>query len=142
MSACHSIDDPWSLLPGFKSDVATFASARGALAEALATRTTASLQLKHQPPHAGLENQGGTCYLNSLIQALFSTEALRRAVLAWRYDADLHGPLVDCLPAQLQLLFARLILSDAAAASTVGLTTSFGWSGFRMFFVLSLGWAF
>jgi hypothetical protein len=73
----------------------------------------------------GLHNQGGTCYLNALLQLLFATPRLRRALLAWRRGGSSGG---GGVPAALQALFARLAAGDAAAASTEGLTAAFGWS--------------
>jgi len=58
---------------------------------------------------------------------------LRRAVFSWSYDAEEHGPITTSLPAQLQLLFGRLRHAAAAAVSTKGLTTSFGWVGAEAF---------
>eukprot|EP01051_Picozoa_sp_SAG22_P001434 SAG22_NODE_56_length_23716_cov_11.146759_13_plen_350_part_00 len=39
----------------------------------------------------GLANQGATCYLNSLVQAMFMLPAFRAAVLSWKYDPAVHG---------------------------------------------------
>ena len=41
------------------------------------------------------------------------------------YVEDIHGPLKDCIPFQLQKLFARLQLSSEMVASTSDLITSF-----------------
>lgn len=32
----------------------------------------------------GLQNQGGTCYMNSLLQALFMTPDFRTMIFKWR----------------------------------------------------------
>uniref|UniRef100_A0A8D2DHR2 Ubiquitin carboxyl-terminal hydrolase 40 n=1 Tax=Sciurus vulgaris TaxID=55149 RepID=A0A8D2DHR2_SCIVU len=61
---------------------------------------------------SGIRNQGGTCYLNSLLQTLHFTPEFR----------------VRVIPLQLQRLFAQLLLLDQEAASTVELTNSFGWT--------------
>ncbi|KNC50447.1 ubiquitin carboxyl-terminal hydrolase [Thecamonas trahens ATCC 50062] len=61
---------------------------------------------------AGLVNQGATCYLNSLLQALYLTPRFRL-----RFSAG-----------TLQKLFARLAVSEKAALDTVELTTSFRWT--------------
>lgn len=34
--------------------------------------------------YAGLANEGGTCYLNSLLQALFMSEEVRKVVYSFR----------------------------------------------------------
>ncbi|CAE7485316.1 Usp47, partial [Symbiodinium sp. KB8] len=76
----------------------------------------------------GLLNQGATCYLNSLVQALFHSRPFRQLVYAWCYDESVHGAAEACIPLQLQRLFARLQLSKRAATSTKALTRSFGWT--------------
>jgi hypothetical protein len=102
--------------------------------------------------HCGLSNQGATCYLNSLLQALFMLPEVRAAV--WACDTGLSGGgvtppsvsgadmsdeelaaarelLGDSIPRQRQMLFARLQLSVRRAVSTVNVTRSFGWGNVR-----------
>eukprot|EP00966_Prymnesium_polylepis_P315445 7288947-Prymnesium_polylepis.1 len=80
-------------------------------------------------PYCGLHNEGATCYLNSLLQALFVLEPVRKAVYAFEYGGEaVHGPADACVPLQLAKLFARMQLSSCHAASTTDLTASFGWS--------------
>ncbi|KAG8184262.1 hypothetical protein JTE90_001081 [Oedothorax gibbosus] len=82
---------------------------------------------------SGIENQGATCYLNSLLQTLLYTPEFKEGLFDLS-DAEL-GSLenrekgrVRIIPLQLQRLFARLLLVDQQAASTTELTDSFGWS--------------
>ena len=83
--------------------------------------------------YRGLRNQGATCYLNSMLQALYLTHSFRRALYSWRHDPNVHPPVAQCPAAQLQRLFARLQLSDRAAVSTTPLTKSFGWNDREVF---------
>jgi hypothetical protein len=80
----------------------------------------------------GLANQGATCYLNSLIQAMYMLPAFRAAVFSWEHDPDLGEESRD-VTRQLQRLFAELALSERCCATTTALTTSFGWSGGQQF---------
>ncbi|XP_027697914.1 ubiquitin carboxyl-terminal hydrolase 40-like [Vombatus ursinus] len=84
---------------------------------------------------SGIQNQGGTCYLNSLLQTLHFTPEFREALFA--LDPEELGSLEDkddpdakvrVIPLQLQRLFAQLLLSDQQAVSTTDLTNSFGWN--------------
>ena len=77
--------------------------------------------------YVGLANQGATCYLNSLVQALFMLPSFRKRVFRFRHNPELHGDEAQCIPAQLQRLFARLRLSNRPYVSTKDLTRSFGW---------------
>eukprot|EP00965_Chrysotila_dentata_P167679 5537478-Pleurochrysis_carterae.AAC.2 len=44
-------------------------------------------------PFAGLSNQGATCYLNSLLQALFVSDEVREEIFRFEYSGKvLHGP--------------------------------------------------
>lgn len=74
----------------------------------------------------GLVNQAMTCYLNSLIQALFMTPEFRNAVYKWKYEGDTEGE-KKSITYQLQKLFLNLQTSPRAAVETTGLTESFGW---------------
>ncbi|XP_068101398.1 ubiquitin carboxyl-terminal hydrolase 40 isoform X2 [Hyperolius riggenbachi] len=83
---------------------------------------------------SGLRNQGGTCYLNSLLQTLLFTPEFREAIFALSTeelgsleDKDEADNKVRIIPLQLQRLFAQLLLVDQQAASTTDLTSSFGW---------------
>ncbi len=52
----------------------------------------------------GLTNQGATCYLNSLVQALYMTPDFRHALFTrFAYDARVHGRAEFCIPLQLQV---------------------------------------
>ncbi|NXX84804.1 UBP40 hydrolase, partial [Urocolius indicus] len=85
---------------------------------------------------SGIKNQGGTCYLNSLLQTLLFTPEFRGNALFSLGPEEL-GTLGDIskpeakvriIPLQLQRLFAQLLLLDQQAASTTDLTESFGWN--------------
>ncbi|XP_055087089.1 ubiquitin carboxyl-terminal hydrolase 40 [Periophthalmus magnuspinnatus] len=85
----------------------------------------------------GIKNQGGTCYLNSLLQTLLFTPEFRGELfslgpeeLGCLEDKDTPGAKesVRVIPLQLQRLFARLLLVDQQSASTAELTGSFGWN--------------
>ncbi|XP_062816190.1 ubiquitin carboxyl-terminal hydrolase 40 isoform X3 [Anolis carolinensis] len=85
---------------------------------------------------SGIKNQGGTCYLNSLLQTLLFTPEFREALFSIGPEElgsleDTHKPesKVRVIPLQLQRLFAQLLLLDQHAASTADLTDSFGWNG-------------
>ncbi|NXO97359.1 UBP40 hydrolase, partial [Certhia brachydactyla] len=84
---------------------------------------------------SGIKNQGGTCYLNSLLQTLLFTPEFREALfslgpeeLGTLDDSKKPDAKVRIIPLQLQRLFAQLLLLDQQAASTTDLTESFGWS--------------
>ncbi|XP_070125607.1 ubiquitin carboxyl-terminal hydrolase 40 isoform X5 [Equus przewalskii] len=84
---------------------------------------------------SGIRNQGGTCYLNSLLQTLHFTPEFREALfslgpeeLGSLEDKDKPDAKVRIIPLELQRLFAQLLLLDQEAASTADLTDSFGWT--------------
>ncbi|KAK3588315.1 hypothetical protein CHS0354_004734 [Potamilus streckersoni] len=83
----------------------------------------------------GINNQGATCYLNSLLQTLLYTPELRESLfclgeedLGCLKDAKKSKTKVRIIPIQLQRLFARLLLSNQQSVKTVELTESFGWT--------------
>ncbi|XP_032355468.1 ubiquitin carboxyl-terminal hydrolase 40 isoform X1 [Etheostoma spectabile] len=83
----------------------------------------------------GIKNQGGTCYLNSLLQTLLFTPEFREKLfslgpeeLGCLEDKEKPGAKVRVIPLELQRLFASLLLVDQQSASTADLTNSFGWN--------------
>ncbi|CAH2106521.1 unnamed protein product [Euphydryas editha] len=73
--------------------------------------------------YIGLKNQGATCYMNSLLQTLFFTNVLRKAVYKIPTVGDDSSRSVAFA---LQRVFYDLQFSDKAVA-TKKLTKSFGW---------------
>ncbi|XP_039754129.1 ubiquitin carboxyl-terminal hydrolase 7-like isoform X2 [Pararge aegeria] len=71
----------------------------------------------------GLKNQGATCYMNSLLQTLFFTNVLRKAVYKIPTSGDDSSRSVAFA---LQRVFYDLQFSDIPVA-TKKLTKSFGW---------------
>lgn len=74
--------------------------------------------------YRGLVNQAMTCYLNSLLQALFMTPEFRNALYKWEFDGNGES---KSIPYQLQKLFVNLQTSPKSAVETTDLTRSFGW---------------
>lgn len=71
----------------------------------------------------GLKNQGATCYMNSLLQTLYFTNQLRKAVYKMPTEADDSSKSVALA---LQRVFHDLQFSDKPVG-TKKLTKSFGW---------------
>lgn len=58
--------------------------------------------------YRGLVNQAMTCYLNSLLQALYMTPEFRNALYKWRFDFNTNIDESKSIPFQLQKLFLNL----------------------------------
>lgn len=71
----------------------------------------------------GLKNQGATCYMNSLLQTLYFTNQLRKAVYKMPTEAD---DSTKSVALALQRVFHDLQFSDKPVG-TKKLTKSFGW---------------
>lgn len=71
----------------------------------------------------GLKNQGATCYMNSLLQTLYFTNQLRKAVYKMPTESDDSAKSVALA---LQRVFYELQFSDKPVG-TKKLTKSFGW---------------
>ncbi|KAJ2946169.1 hypothetical protein O0L34_g5103 [Tuta absoluta] len=78
---------------------------------------------KKHTGYIGLKNQGATCYMNSLLQTLFFTNVLRKAVYKIPTVGDDSSRSVSFA---LQRVFYDLQFSDKPVA-TKKLTKSFGW---------------
>lgn len=78
---------------------------------------------KKHTGYVGLKNQGATCYMNSLLQTLFFTNQLRKAVYQMPTESDDSSRSVALA---LQRVFYELQFSDKPVG-TKKLTKSFGW---------------
>lgn len=78
---------------------------------------------KKHTGYVGLKNQGATCYMNSLLQTLFFTNQLRKAVYQMPTESD---DSVKSVALALQRVFYNLQFSDKPVG-TKKLTKSFGW---------------
>lgn len=78
---------------------------------------------KKHTGNVGLKNQGATCYMNSLLQTLFFTNKLRKAVYMMPTEGDDGSKSV---PLALQRVFYELQFNDKPVG-TKKLTRSFGW---------------
>lgn len=78
---------------------------------------------KKHTGYVGLKNQGATCYMNSLLQTLYFTNQLRRAVYKIPTEADDSTKSVGL---SLQRVFHELQFGDRPVG-TKKLTKSFGW---------------
>lgn len=84
---------------------------------------------KKETGMVGLKNQGATCYLNSLLQSLYFTNAFRKAV----YQIPTESEAVKTNSAwTLQRLFYNL-QKHKLAVPTSELTASFGWDSRQIF---------
>ncbi|CAG0901061.1 unnamed protein product [Cyprideis torosa] len=78
---------------------------------------------KKHTGYVGLKNQGATCYMNSLLQVLFFTNQLRKAVYKMPTESDDSAKSVALA---LQRVFYELQHNDKPVG-TKKLTRSFGW---------------
>ncbi|CAD5217187.1 unnamed protein product [Bursaphelenchus okinawaensis] len=84
---------------------------------------------KRHAGYIGLRNQGATCYMNSILQTLFFTNKLRKAVYMMPTDED--DP-ESSVALAMQRVFYELQFSDTPVG-TRKLTKSFGWDAVDSF---------
>ncbi|KAK0727330.1 hypothetical protein B0T26DRAFT_637316 [Lasiosphaeria miniovina] len=85
---------------------------------------------KRETGFVGLKNQGATCYLNSLLQSLYFTNAFRKAI--YQIPTQLQEESMNNSAYTLQRLFYQLQTSNTAVG-TAELTKSFGWETRHIF---------
>lgn len=80
---------------------------------------------KKNTGYVGLNNQGATCYLNSLLQSYFTTKSFRKLVYQIPTEDTATNKNI-AVPLALQRIFYQLSTSDDPVG-TLELTKSFGW---------------
>lgn len=93
----------------------------------ISTRSVDFVNSQPTKTYVGLVNQAMTCYLNSLLQALYMTPEFRNALYNWEYSDGSDKDQSTSIPYQLQKLFLSLQTSTKPAVETTSLTKSFGW---------------
>ncbi|OHT00035.1 hypothetical protein TRFO_33383 [Tritrichomonas foetus] len=76
--------------------------------------------------YVGLQNQGATCYMNSMLQAFFHLPAFRKLVY-FKMPTEGVEDETKNIPLNLQKLFTKMQCSKTSC-STTALTKSFGWN--------------
>ncbi|ORX47578.1 cysteine proteinase [Piromyces finnis] len=84
---------------------------------------------KKETGFVGFKNQGATCYMNSLLQALYFTNYFRKATYQIPTERDVP---VNSVPLALQRVFYNLQYSNQSV-DTRELTKSFGWDTMESF---------
>jgi ubiquitin carboxyl-terminal hydrolase 7 len=84
---------------------------------------------KKETGYVGLRNQGATCYMNSLLQALYHISTFRKAVYQLPTDTEIP---TNSIPLALQRIFYRLMFGNTSVG-TKELTKSFGWTAVDSF---------
>ncbi|KAL1915750.1 uncharacterized protein VTP21DRAFT_6509 [Calcarisporiella thermophila] len=84
---------------------------------------------KKETGYVGLNNQGATCYMNSILQSLYYTNYFRKAVYQIPTEKDEPS---KSMALALQRVFYNLQFSDQAVGTTE-LTKSFGWDSLDSF---------
>lgn len=79
--------------------------------------------------YVGLQNQGATCYMNSLFQSLYFTNSFRKAV--YQIPTE-HDEPTKSIALALQRVFYNLQFMNTAVGTTE-LTKSFGWDSLEAF---------
>eukprot|EP01012_Entosiphon_sulcatum_P035236 TRINITY_DN4474_c0_g1_i1.p1 TRINITY_DN4474_c0_g1~~TRINITY_DN4474_c0_g1_i1.p1 ORF type:complete len:1106 (+),score=261.32 TRINITY_DN4474_c0_g1_i1:871-4188(+) len=87
---------------------------------------SANYDSRKETGYVGLVNQGATCYLNSLLQAMFHLSAFRTEVYRIPTEEESDAP-NKRIPLALQRLFYNLEFKPQAG-NTNGLTAAFGWT--------------
>ncbi|OHT14307.1 hypothetical protein TRFO_15331 [Tritrichomonas foetus] len=85
---------------------------------------------KNKTEYVGLNNQGATCYMNSMLQALFHLPAFRHLVYEMPTTGNENSN--DSIPLNLQRLFYKMQFGNKSC-STKALTKSFGWGSAETF---------
>ncbi|GBG84805.1 hypothetical protein CBR_g39181 [Chara braunii] len=85
---------------------------------------------KKETGFVGLQNQGATCYMNSLLQTLYHIPYFRKAV--YHMPTTENDMPSNSIPLALQSLFYKIQNSDTSVA-TKDLTKSFGWDSLDSF---------
>ncbi|OUM70453.1 hypothetical protein PIROE2DRAFT_68396 [Piromyces sp. E2] len=84
---------------------------------------------KKETGYVGFKNQGATCYMNSLLQALYFTNYFRKAT--YQIPTENETP-ANSVPLALQRVFYNLQYSNQSV-DTRELTKSFGWDTMESF---------
>ena len=82
--------------------------------------------VRSETGYVGIKNQGATCYLNSLMQALYHTAFLREAVFQIPSEvaaaaAEPAAPVPDSVVLALQRVFYRLQFSQSSVGTKVAI---------------------